>query len=107
MSIDVLRLEGDNAFLVQQAVEQAIGRQRRIEQFVILDGCRQNARALPILIHLVDTAGVVGFGRRRQMLDHEAAGTPAPRAIARRRTVTRNGEADVGRQLGRLAVVVV
>src|SRR5690349_3348536 len=46
------------ALLVEQAIEQALRRQRRIEHFMIFDRCRQMARAIPIFIILALERGI-------------------------------------------------
>jgi len=50
MGRDVLRLEGNDPFLMQKPIEEAVWRQGWIEQLVVLDGGCKNAGALPIFV---------------------------------------------------------
>ena len=101
-----------HALLVEQAIEQALRRQHRVEQLVVLDGGREMAGAVPVLLVVLlagrDVLALAAFAR--QLLDHQAAGAPVRRARARAVAgpiVPRHGQADEGRQLLGLAEVGV
>ncbi len=75
--------------LVEQAPQQLLRRQLRVEQLDILDGGEEGGEAFPI---------VVGALALRRRLQHDAAGAPGRHRRARY-IERRGGEAQHGRQL--------
>ena len=116
-SADVGRRHHAHAFLVEQPVEQALGRQRRIEQLVVLHRRGQMARAVPVLVVVAFQAQVVRLALQlalaafaRKLLDHQAAGAPVRSARAAalgRAVVPRHRQADESRDLLGLAEIGV
>src|SRR5262245_13920961 len=104
--------------LVEQPVQQALRRQRRIEHFMVFNRRGEMARAIPIFIVLALERGIArliahGAGLAagtRQLLDQQSAGTPAPgrrRARTGGPVVASHRQADEGRQLFGLAEIGV
>src|SRR5262245_55150537 len=98
------RARYDHALFVEQPVEQPLRRKYRIEQLVILNGGGEETGAVPVflIIVLAPGRGVVPLATHsRQLLDHQATGTPVPgpRAFALAApVVSRHGQTDEGRQ---------
>ncbi len=107
------RIENPDAFLVEEAVQQAFGRQRRIDQLVIFHRRREMPRARPVLVVLSGEQRVVFLaflGRAfaalaRQFLQQQPARAPVGAEAAL--VVLRDGESDEGRQLLGLPEVVL
>ena len=51
-----------HAFLIEQPDQQALGRERRVEQLVILDGGSEDLDAVPIVVVLAFEAGIDKLG---------------------------------------------
>ena len=121
-SCTALRLEDAHAALVEQPVEQALARQRRVDQFVILDrldqrpgldpgivlaGRHRGRRELMALRHVARVRGRPArrrSGECRQELDHQAAG---PLGAGRLLELLRHREAHPRRDLLGLAEILV
>src|SRR5262249_57545814 len=75
------RARYDHALLMEQPVEQPLRRKYRIEQLMILDGGGEQTGAVPVflIVLLAPGQGVIPLApHARQLLDHQAAGTPMP-----------------------------
>src|SRR5581483_12117809 len=93
-----------HALLVEQPVEQPLGREHRVEQLVVLHRGGEVTGAVPVLLVVLGAArGCLALAAlARQLLDHQPASAPVPgaRALAAGgAVVARHRQADEGRQL--------
>ncbi|MNE15829.1 hypothetical protein D3C80_1087510 [compost metagenome] len=86
-----------HAVLVEQAIQQGLGADGRVDQFVVAQGLEQGAGALPDLLGRAARA-VAGDD-----LDHRSAGAPARSGLGSDLT---HGQAHLGRHLFRLGEIV-